>query len=56
MNAVVAYAKQFSKLVNISPDYTSTIKITAKDSQIISLKVGDQKKLRSIYKKLLSNF
>jgi probable phosphoglycerate mutase len=46
MNAVVTYAKQFSKLVNISPDYTSTIKITAKDSQIISLKVGDQKKTK----------
>ena len=46
MNAVVAYAKQFSKLVNISPDYTSTIKITAKDSQIISLKVGNQKKTK----------
>ena len=46
MNAVVAYAKQFSKLVNISPDYTSTIKIKAKDSQIISLKVGDQKKTK----------
>ena len=46
MNAVVAYAKQFSKLVNINPDYTSTIKITAKDSQIISLKLGDQKKTK----------
>ena len=46
MNAVVTYAKKFSKLVNISPDYISTIKITVKDSQIISLKVGDQKKTK----------
>jgi hypothetical protein len=46
MNAVVTYAKQFSKLVNIRPDYISIIKITVKDSQIISLKVGDQKKTK----------
>jgi probable phosphoglycerate mutase len=46
MNAVVTYAKQFSKLVNISPDYISIIKITVRDSQIISLKVGDQKKTK----------
>ena len=46
MNAVVTYAKQFSKLVNIRPDYISIIKIKVKDSQIISLKVGDQKKTK----------
>lgn len=56
MNIVFGYINSSSKLLSFYPDYTSSIKVTLKDNEITSYQIDKEKKLRSIYKKLLSNF